>query len=225
MLGSVADKVKDTQKRVEDLMQISGNDELHEIRDRIINSGQTSARDEAETIAGSSPEFEYYTDVAEAMEKQGEKELEATEKIEENLEKVLEEFRNEFRELVGEEAQKGSLNNMWHTMGNAEGILEMAAKEEEELYSPVEDAEKFFRSVIKISETDPEKRVGREKAGKGIQESEKFEKRIKQKFEKIKKAEDLLDSKKQELKQSNRETVEEEERLVKKAAKDIINSI
>jgi len=225
MLGSVADKVKNTQRRVESLIQLSGSDELHELRDRVIESGKNSAREEAEGIAETGSAFEHYTDVAEALEAQGEKELEAAEEIEESLEEELEEFRNQFRELVGEEAQSGSLNDMWRTMGKAEGILEMAAKQEEELYSPVEDAKKFFKAVIQISETDPEKRVGRKKPGKGIKEAEKFEKRIKKKFEKIKHAEDLLDSKKQELKDSNRETVEKEEELVRKAAKEIINSI
>lgn len=224
MFTSVADKVKDTQKRVEDLIKFSGDDEIHEIRDRIINSG-ASAREEAEKIAGSNPEFEHYTDVAEALEKQGDEELEAAEEIEQSLEEELEEFRDQFREMIGDEAQSNSLNDMWRTTGKAEGILEMAAEEEEEIYQPVDDAEKFFQAVIEISETDPQKRVGREKPATGIRESEKFENRIEKKFEKIKKAEELLDKKKKELKQINTQSVEEEEKAVREAAKEIINQL
>ncbi len=224
MFDSVADKVKDTQRRVEDLMKFSGEDEIHEIRDRIINSG-ASAREEAEKIAERNPDFDHYTDVAEALEKQGNEELEVAEKIEDELEEYLEEFRNQFKELIGNEAQSDSLNEMWHTTGKAEGILEMAAEEEEELYQPVDDAEKFFQAVNNISESDSKKRVGKQKPNEGIKEAEKFERRIKKKFEKIKKAEELLDKKKQKLKQIDTETVEEEEKAVREAAKEIINQV
>lgn len=188
------------------------NNQLEAARDRILQG--EDPRVVAEDLGF------HITELAEELDQQGKIELEEAEEHENKVRNGIKQTEVELDKVGSREVEDPDVPTYETVLGQAEEKLEDAEESQEKISEVTEDAENYFKAVLKIGQIN-DTQVGTKKFKKQMQEAQSFEDRLESDFRRTKELRSLFKDSWKKLDNVTDSSISKQEQAVREVARDI----